>query len=124
MANILVVDDSEDLLEMLTIVFKMKGHQVVSAKDIVDTVKSINVFSPDIILLDVSLGSSSGKELCKEIKIFYPGIPIVLMSGNPDLLKDYKEYKADGSIEKPFDVVTLNNKINALLAGKNIQAVG
>jgi DNA-binding response OmpR family regulator len=119
-AKILVIDKSEQLLEMLSLLFKMNGHQVANSKGVVDTVKAISQFSPDLILLDAMLGHNSGKELCKEIKTFHPTVPIILMCTNTHFLEGCKECKADDFIEKPFDIVVLNNKINKLLAFYNI----
>jgi len=124
MAKILVIDQSEQLLETLNVLFRMHGHQVATSKGIVDTVKIIKEFSPELILLDALFGHNSGKELCKEIKIFHPSILLILMSADPELLTDCKECKADDIIEKPFDIVILNNKINKLLAVKNSHAAG
>ena len=124
MAKILVIDKSDQLLEILTLLFKMNGHEAAVAKGIVDTVKLLKQFSPDLILLDAMLGNSSGKELCKEIKIFHPTTPVILMSANPELLEDCKECEADAIIEKPFDIAILNNKINRLLMLKNLHPTG
>jgi DNA-binding response OmpR family regulator len=115
MAKILVVDDSKDLLELLTIMLKLKGHQAATARNVMDTIIKIKYFSPDLIMLDVLLGNESGKELCKSIKDNHPNISVLLMSANPALLKNYRTYKADDIIEKPFDVNILNEKINNLL---------
>ena len=124
MAKILVIDKSEQLLEVLSLLFRVNGHEVVTATGITDTVKCIKEFSPNLILLDALFGHNSGKELCKEIKTFHPTIPVLLMSADPEMLNHCKECKADDIIEKPFDIVILNNKINKLLVVKHVQAPG
>jgi len=119
MAKILLVDDSKDLLELLTVMLKLKGHQVATATNVMDTIIKIKYFSPDLIMLDVLLDNEPGKELCKTIKDNHPGISVLLMSASPPLLRNYKLYKADDIIEKPFDVNILNEKIDRLLAFGN-----
>ena len=119
MAKILVIDNSDQLLDMLTLMFRLNGHEIETAKGIVDTVKSIKYFSPDIILLDAGLGHNSGKELCKEIKKLHPTIPIILMCEHPDLLNGCDECKANDVIEKPFDIYVLKSKVNQLLVFKH-----
>ena len=115
MSKILVVDDSEDLLDLLTVMLRIKGHEVSTAYGIVDAIKKVDSFSPDLIMIDVLLGNRSGKELCKTIKKSKSYIPVMLMSASPPLLKNFKECKADDFIDKPFDITELNTKIDALL---------
>ena len=116
MAKILVVDDSEDLLEMITLLLKINGHAVATSYNVPGTVKTIRTFSPDLIIIDALLGSRSGRELCKQVRMYHPKMPIILMSASPEQLKSYKDCKADAVIEKPFDVLMMNNTIDALLA--------
>jgi len=67
--------------------------------------------------LDVLLGTDvDGRDLCKEIRKFNGRVPIILMSGRSDFLKDYEQYGANDVIEKPFDFEELLNKIDWLLA--------
>jgi DNA-binding response OmpR family regulator len=122
MAKILVVDDSDDLLDMLGIMLKVKGHTIVTSNDFLGTVKSINSFSPDLIILDVLLGNSDGREICKQIKRFFPALPILLMSASPELLHNFKACNADAVLEKPFEMNVLNQTISALLK-TSLQAI-
>jgi DNA-binding response OmpR family regulator len=121
MSKILVVDDSEDLLNLLTVMLNIRGHEVATSYSISDTIKKVNLFSPDLIMIDVLLGNKSGKDLCKTIKKSKPGIPVILMSASPALLHDFREYKADDFIDKPFDITVLNRKIDALVAPAKIE---
>jgi len=115
MAKILIVDDSDDLLAMLSIMLKMQGHEIITSNDFLGTIKSINSFQPDLLMLDVLLGSSNGRDTCKEIKKFFPGLPILLMSASRNLLINFKECNADAVLEKPFEMHVLNQTISALL---------
>ena len=116
MAKILVVDDTEDLLDLLSVMLKIKEHEVATSSNAVDAMQKVKSFYPDLIMLDIILGDSRGNELCKTIKRSHPDIPILLMSASLPLLRNYKAYNADDFIEKPFDIVILNKKIDALLA--------
>ncbi|MGH2566249.1 MAG: response regulator [Ginsengibacter sp.] len=116
MANILLVDDSEDLLEILSTFLKMKGYEVESALSQEKAKNTLSTFIPDVILLDVRINGHDGRELCKEIKEKYdPNIPIILLSASPELLKDYEECKADDIIEKPFNLATVIEKVNSAI---------
>lgn len=122
MAKILIVDDSKDLTEFLSVLLKMKDYDVDIAASKGELKRKLPVVSPDLILLDVRLGGDDGRELCKAIRKEMPDkhIPIILVSASPELLKDYEECEANDVIEKPFDISTIITKIDSLLS-KNSQ---
>lgn len=114
MQKILVIDDSKELLEMLGFVLNINGYQVQTATTRSKALTEINNFRPDVILMDVRLNYDDGRELCKEIKSLpLQSVPIIfLLSASPELLHNYEDYSADGTIEKPFDIDTISEKIN------------
>ena len=72
------------------------------------------------MLLDVKLNGKDGRDLCKEIQEkFNKEIPVILISANPELLKDHKECLVVDIIEKPFDIKTVTDKINIALCKSN-----
>lgn len=115
MANILVIDDADEILEMLTMVLKTFGHEVVGSSGSIEVSKLISFHNPQLVLLDVLLPNMSGKDICKTIKKIKPDLPVILMSANSKLLSHYHPCHADDIIEKPFDMIELKNKIQNLL---------
>jgi len=114
MNHVLVADDSEDLLEMLSFTFKRRSISLLTAnsKDGLDN--QLKRVIPDLIIIDAIFSDIDGRELCKELKsnTKYKDIPIIIMSGNPVLLKDYKTFLADDVLEKPFLSNQLFSKIS------------
>jgi DNA-binding response OmpR family regulator len=115
MAKILIVDDSVDLVDMLSILLKMNDHEVVAANTKTAMNKVMITFQPDVILLDVLIRDGNGRDICKEIKESDNKVSIILMSANPKLIKDHQKCKADDVIEKPFDIKTVVEKVNRLI---------
>lgn len=118
MRKVLVVDDDHDILTVVEIVLNMHNFkvQVLSKPDeINNTIKS---FFPDLILLDVALGSVDGRDICKELKQSNETkhIPVLLFSAHYDLINDIHECFADGLITKPFETLTLVDSINKAMA--------
>ena len=120
MENILVLDDSKNLLQMIKTIFQLHNYEVRTAATRSSLMAHIDIFKPDIILMDVLLNKSNGREICKEIKQMNKAIHIILMSTNPKLLENYLEYNADDIIEKPFDNDEVLNKIIQILSSKLI----
>jgi DNA-binding response OmpR family regulator len=117
MANLLIFDDSVEILEMLQTVLQMHKHTVIVANTPEKFTLELKKQQPDLILIDVSLGVTDGRLICLKLKSTSgtEDIPIILISANPTLLNNYKEFCADASLAKPFDINELVEKINSLL---------
>ena len=115
MAKILVVDDSSDLLELFSMILNRRGHKVKSIVSGDKLNETISLFEPDLILLDVLLRQENGRDMCRKIKEENKVLPIVLISANPNLLKDFEECEADAIIEKPFEMQTVMTTVDKLL---------
>jgi DNA-binding response OmpR family regulator len=115
--TILIVDDSEELLEVLSIILEKNGHEVITKNSPADINNFVQANKIDLLLLDVVLGEANGKDVCKELKSnpLTNYFPILIMSGAYSHLDDLKECGADAYIEKPFDLHDLLEKINACL---------
>jgi DNA-binding response OmpR family regulator len=114
MPKILIVDDSRDLADFLTVLLQLHNFEVETALSKTVLMDKLDTFKPDLILLDIVLRHIDGRELCKEIKnnSLYKKIPIILLSANPEFLKGYEVCEANDVIEKPFDIKTVIDKIN------------
>jgi DNA-binding response OmpR family regulator len=116
-AKILVIDDSEELLDVFKLIIKKPDWDVIvkaSADDLVSFVQQNKI---DLLILDVLLKDSNGRTVCKELKSnkLTDYFPVILMSASPEYLIDFRACDADGFIEKPFDINTVLNKINYFL---------
>jgi len=120
MANILVLDDSKDLLNMIKTIFQLHNYEVRTASTKSSLMAHIEIFKPDIILMDVLLDGANGREICKELKENddTKNIAIILLSGSHELLRNYNECKADDILEKPFEFNDVERKIKVLLNNK------
>ncbi|MES2429687.1 MAG: response regulator [Bacteroidota bacterium] len=117
MSQVLVIDDSTELLEMFEIVLIKNAFDVRTALNKNQALKKLATNVPDIILLDIFLRDDDGRTFCKELKSheLYHSIPIILMSSNANKLKDYQTFLADDYLEKPFSIRSLLEKMNNLL---------
>jgi DNA-binding response OmpR family regulator len=107
--RILFVDDDEDLLAAMKIFLRQQGYEVAVTTSCSEGLKILETFHPDLILLDINVGSEDGRLMCRQIKeqADYEHIPVILISANEDALTTYNHYGADGFIVKPFDLVDL-----------------
>jgi DNA-binding response OmpR family regulator len=113
--KILIAEDYHDLLDFFSIFLKMHDFEVRGASSKEEIYAHLEDFRPDLILMDVVLGSHDGRELCKEIKKTHKHVSIILLSANPAFLTDHTECDPEETIEKPFSNEDLLKKINKVL---------
>jgi len=115
MCKVLVVDDDKDLLGVLKIMLTFNGLDVNEASGEEEFYESLGIERPNVILLDVNLGSSDGRTICKDVKSRHhtKDIPIILFSANHNIGSSIAESKADDFIEKPFEMENLVNKLKS-----------
>ncbi len=117
MSKLLIVDDSDALLEVMTNILERNGYVVRTLGRAKDVYKAIDEFKPDLLILDIFLAGEDGREICKELrkKPETKDLCVLVFSASPKNLENYKEYDADDVIEKPFDISLLMEKIEKVL---------
>ena len=81
--KILVVDDDQDDLKMISMILEPEGYEVVVAENGVEALAKVETEEPDLILLDVMMPELDGLAACDKLKSSpgTRGIPIVLLTG-------------------------------------------
>lgn len=115
-ARILLIDDDEQLMRLLTIILQSEGHEIIKAHNGKKGVEAASTENPDIIVLDLSLPDIDGIDLISNIKE-WSKVPVIVLSSQPtenDKIEAL-EHKADDYLVKPFMVTELVEKLNACL---------
>jgi DNA-binding response OmpR family regulator len=114
MAKILLIDDDPDIRTVMGMMLKKEGYDVETASRREEALEKISNDRPSIILLDVLLSGSDGRELCREIKAnaTTKHIPVIMFSGHPVAALQFESYGADDFIAKPFNTETLLSKLS------------
>ncbi|MFH1415936.1 MAG: diguanylate cyclase [Elusimicrobiota bacterium] len=121
-ARILIVDDETDILSGLKEFLLGEDFEVKTDDTGRDFLKLVKDFSPDLILLDITLGDISGYDLKEQLNkdIATAVIPVVFISVHKSF--DYKRHSfnigAQDHIVKPFDLEELIIRIDSILTHK------
>jgi CheY-like chemotaxis protein len=105
MARILFADDDLDLAEVFAEVLRDGGHDVRIVTDGLAALRAIENWRPDLAVLDLDMPRMTGPSVVAELSRQRTGlerIPIVLLSGNPDVELIATEVRAGYSIAKPI----------------------
>jgi len=114
MVKVLLIDDDEDLLEMMTLMLRSHGMDVISLNDGTMLYHALAERLPDILIMDVFLGNSDGRNLCRALKESkgYTGFPVFLYSAGDLSQASVAESKADQFFRKPFEMSLLIDRIH------------
>lgn len=116
-AHVLVVDDDEDILRLLTMRLRARGFRVTAVGSAEQALAQIAVDPPRVVVSDVRLPGQDGLALFEEIRRTRPTLPVILLTahGNiPDAV-DATSRGVFGYLTKPFDSQILLEKIDRAL---------
>jgi excisionase family DNA binding protein len=118
--KILIVDDDEELVELLSDVFvRDTRFEVRTTNNGFDAGMLVKEFRPDIVVLDVMLPDINGKEVCQRVRSdpALDDVRIICISGmvEADKVADLKAAGANGFMQKPFAVEKLMESVCELL---------
>jgi PAS domain S-box-containing protein len=106
-ADILIVDDVAQNLNLLNHILSRAGYTVRSAGDGTKALQVVHEKTPDLILLDIRMPVMDGFEVCRHIKAREAtrDVPVIFISGLQDAADKVKGFNVGGVdyITKPFD---------------------
>jgi CheY-like chemotaxis protein len=106
---VLVVDDEQDLLEILSDRLQGEGYRVVTARDGLEALARVQEATPTCIILDLKMPRLGGLEALGELRRRAPGAFVIVLTGSPNrpLAKECRARGADEFLLKPFDPAEL-----------------
>lgn len=121
MNKILVVDDDAHIRELLCVLLRDAGFDVVAAEDGRDALEKLETFRADLCILDVMMPNLDGWEFCEEARRYwdFPVLMLTAKSGTAHKVKGF-ELGADDYLTKPFESAELLARVRALLRRCNI----
>ncbi|HWC74243.1 MAG TPA: response regulator [Gemmatimonadales bacterium] len=122
MATIIVVEDQPDNLKLLTMLLKVKGHEVIGLEngDRVAEIVQTHQPRPDLVLLDIELPGRDGYAVLEELKLLPQRSWKVVALTAHALPEDRARADAagfDGYITKPIDVRAFSTEVAQYLGG-------
>ena len=134
--KILIVDDDENIAELISLYLTKECFETKIVYDGESALEQVNIFKPDLILLDLMLPGIDGYQVCREIRKTN-NIPIIMLSAKGETFDkvlglelgadDYQQPAATSVPEKPSQVVeypdlTINlGNYSVLYYGKNVE---
>lgn len=129
MNKILIIDDDSSICELIKINLELMGYSVMYSTDPVQGFALVKQERPNLVILDVMLGSTNGYNVAKKIRQTenIDKTPIIMLTALGDLKNKLQGFDSgiDDYITKPFELEELKARVVALLSrcGQEITSV-
>jgi CheY-like chemotaxis protein/tRNA A-37 threonylcarbamoyl transferase component Bud32 len=116
--RVLVVDDQDDVRRMLLRMLDVSHHQTLAASSARDALELAREYAFDLVVSDVQMPDMDGVDLLRALHELDPDLPVLLLSGAPDLNTAMKavQYGAFEYFAKPLELERFLNSVGRAIA--------
>ena len=126
--QILIADDEQDILEIISYNLTKEGYEVYTAKDGNEAIEKAKQIHPDLIILDIMMPKKTGVEVCQILRSqpLFQDTLIIFLTALSDEASQIKglETGADDYVSKPISPKVLVSRVNALFRRVNSKDTG
>ncbi len=119
MIRILIVDDEKPICDLIDLNFSSAGYECIAVQNGLEAIELVEQEAFDLVLLDIMLPGADGYDVMDYIRP--TGIPVIFITAKHEVKNRVKGLKlgADDYLVKPFDVVELVARVEAVLRRYN-----
>ena len=116
-ARLLVVEDEEMILELLSGSLRFAGFDVVTAVSGAEALRAVRASRPDLVLLDVMLPDGDGFDVVRRLRSSGPDVPVIFVTARDGVHERVAGLAlgADDYVTKPFSLDEVLERIRAVL---------
>jgi len=121
--TVLVVDDEEMLVDLVTDILENSGYTVCSELDGASAIETYKHDHDkiDLVMVDIGMPGMSGDACIQKLREFDPGVKVIIVTGyaSSDVEQNPEKYGADAFLKKPYQRAELLEKIRMLFEDKH-----
>ncbi len=118
MERILIVDDQKEQRDLLSRFFLLNGYEVEDVEDGEAAMALLRSKRYDLVIADFKMPKTDGLDLTRKLKLYYPSLSILIMSGSGVGEAFFREAGADAFLTKPLDFSSMKSLIEEILSRK------
>ena len=121
--KILIADDEKVIVELVGLLLKKRGFEVLSAHDGEQCLQMVEKHRPALVLLDYMMPVMNGLDALKLIRSQYPDTCVVMFTGkgNEEVAVELMRAGAADYLRKPFANSSLQERIDAVLSVRKVE---
>lgn len=122
-ANIIVVDDDKNTLMSMSKVFRKEGYRVEACLSAPEALEIAEKNDFDVALLDINMPGMNGLDLQKRMKVLYPEMGVVYVTGNdhPDYALTAANQRVAGYMVKPLDMPAVLSRVEVVVKEQQLK---
>lgn len=115
--HLLIVDDEQMLLDMVSDALRFAGYNVATASDGAEALEAVRARRPDLVVLDVNMPGDDGFEVARQFRSMDPSIAVLFLTARADhdAMRAGFEAGGDDYLTKPFRLEELRLRVEAIL---------
>jgi two-component system alkaline phosphatase synthesis response regulator PhoP len=117
--KVLVVDDEQDVVEILSYNLKKENYEVFKAYNGRDAISSAKTNNPDLIIMDIRMPGITGIETCRELRAIdlFKNTPVLFLTADSDEYTTMNAFEAGAShfVTKPIRPSIILDMIKELI---------
>ncbi len=112
----LVIEDDANIAELLRLYLGKDGFEIMICADGAKAEATFDLFTPDVVLLDIMLPGKNGFEICRDIRK-KSSTPIIMLTAKGETNDKVSglEMGADDYVTKPFEIKELIARVHAVM---------
>ncbi len=122
--NVLVIEDNEQGLYLVSVLLESRGHRVLGARDGPEGIAASQESAPDVILLDIQLPRMDGHAVARALRELpsLNSVPIIAVTSYAMGGDRAKALAAgcDAYIEKPIDPDTFVDQVERVVSSRRV----
>ena len=119
--QVLVVDDEPRLCSALRRILEKEGYKVITAPDGETALRLTQEKKPDVILLDIVMPGTDGRDVCRRVREFSTTTKIIYFTATVEPMNPFKSKElrreADAFIAKPATSKQILSQVSRVLQG-------
>jgi two-component system NtrC family sensor kinase len=123
--KIVVADDDDNIIRVLTLVLQEEGWEIITASDGEKAIAAIEKTRPHVVLLDYQMPGMNGLDVLKWLKENYPetGSVILTAYGSELTAVSFMKEGADDYTRKPFEIKEISSICERAFTKYNVRMV-
>lgn len=125
LTKVLVIDDDPAMTDLLSLLLRTMGFDVISCNNGVEGVEKARIESPEVIILDLMMNGMDGWQVCAAVRKF-SSIPILILTAldNPGTVVSALDAGADDFLTKPVSSSLLVSRLKTLTRRTHLKESG